>query len=65
MHWKIARNRGKIKRARQHLKVPVGTPRVSIGTQLNQGPITLFCVFGHFTGPFRLYFSLKKKLIVQ
>ena len=48
-------------------QVPIGSPqvlidapRVSIGTQLNHGPITLFYVFGHFTGSFWLCFSLKK-----
>ena len=64
----------KIRRARRHLKVPVstlkvsadtpqvpiGTPQVPIDMQINRGSITLFCVFGHFTSLFWLYFSLKK-----
>ena len=36
-------------------------PQVLIGTQINQGPIILFCFFRHFLGLFLLHFSLKKK----
>ena len=54
---------GKIERARQHLKVLVGTLRVPIGTQLNQSPIILFCVFRHFSSLFWFYLSLKKKFV--
>ena len=51
--------------ASRHLKVPLGTLRVPIGTHHHQGSLIMFCVFGHFSDPFFTLFNTQKDLFIK